>query len=82
MSLKDYCKQYIFVIGHLHAIFEQVVKTMTFSKTPLKGKSVSTLEFLTGHWKGEMGADIVEEYWLPEIHSNKAYTVYSVFHNA
>ena len=45
---------------------------MTYSKTPLKDKSVKDLEFLTGHWKGETGEDIVEEYWLPEMYSNKA----------
>ncbi|TFG29988.1 hypothetical protein EU528_08885 [Candidatus Thorarchaeota archaeon] len=45
---------------------------MTYSTTPLKGKSVRDLEFLTGHWKGMMGDDIVEEYWLPEMYSNKA----------
>ncbi|MFW9843525.1 MAG: DUF6265 family protein, partial [Candidatus Thorarchaeota archaeon] len=45
---------------------------MTYSKTPLKGKSVSDLEFLTGHWRGDLGEDIVEEYWLPEAFSNKA----------
>ena len=44
---------------------------MTYSKMPLKGKSVKDLEFLTGHWKGDTGEDIVEEYWLPEMHSNK-----------
>ena len=45
---------------------------MTYSTTPLKGKSVSALEFLTGHWKGKAGEDLVEEYWLPEEYSNKA----------
>ena len=38
----------------------------------MKDKSVSGLEFLTGHWKGEMGEDLIEEYWLPEQFSNKA----------
>jgi len=45
---------------------------MTYSKTPLRGKSVRNLDFLTGHWKGTAGDDIFEEYWLPELHSNKA----------
>jgi len=43
---------------------------MTYSKTPLKDKSVIDLDFLTGHWKGSAGDDIVEEYWLPELNSN------------
>jgi len=45
---------------------------MTYSKKPLKGKSVRNLEFLVGHWRGDIDSDIVEEYWLPEIHSNMA----------
>ncbi len=45
---------------------------MTYSKTPLKDKSVKNLEFLVGHWRGELDSDIVEEYWLPETHSNMA----------
>ena len=45
---------------------------MTFSNTPLKGKSIAELEFLTGHWKGKAGDDIIEEYWLPEVEGNKA----------
>jgi hypothetical protein len=44
---------------------------MTYSKTPLKGKSVRDLEFLTGYCKGKTGEDVFEEYWLPEINSNK-----------
>ncbi|MHA1965532.1 MAG: DUF6265 family protein [Candidatus Thorarchaeota archaeon] len=45
---------------------------MTYSKTPLAGKSVRDLDFLTGHWRGKMGDDFIEEYWLPEMNSNKA----------
>ena len=48
------------------------VRIMTFSNTPLKGKSIAELEFLTGHWKGKAGDDIIEEYWLPEVEGNKA----------
>ena len=43
---------------------------MTYSIIPLKGKSVRDLAFLVGHWRGEMGSDEFEEYWLPESHSN------------
>ena len=45
---------------------------MTYSTAPLKGKSVRDLDFLTGHWSGMAGDDYFEEYWLPEIYSNKA----------
>jgi hypothetical protein len=45
---------------------------MTYSKTPLKGQSLNDLDFLTGHWRGESGDDLFEEYWLPEMHRNKA----------
>ena len=45
---------------------------MTYSNTPLKGKSVRDLEFLTGLWRGTIDEDIFEEYWLPEMLSNKA----------
>ncbi|MFW9787559.1 MAG: DUF6265 family protein [Candidatus Thorarchaeota archaeon] len=45
---------------------------MSYSKVPLKGKTVSDLDFLTGHWRGESGADVFEELWLPDLHSNKA----------
>ena len=45
---------------------------MTYSTKPLKGKSVQNLGFLVGHWRGEIDSDIVEEYWLPENHSNMA----------
>jgi hypothetical protein len=44
---------------------------MKYSKFPLKGISVKQLDFLTGHWKGETDDDIFEEYWLPEMYSNK-----------
>lgn len=39
---------------------------------PLKGGSVRNLDFLTGHWRGVAGDDFFEEYWLPEMFSNKA----------
>ena len=45
---------------------------MTYSKMPLKGNAVRDLDFLTGHWRGVIGEDVVEEYWLPEMYSNKA----------
>jgi hypothetical protein len=45
---------------------------MTYSKIPLKGKSVRDFEFLTGLWRGTKGDDFFEEYWSPEIHKNKA----------
>lgn len=45
---------------------------MTYSKLPLKGKSVRDLDFLTGRWRGLSGDDYFEEYWLPETYSNKA----------
>jgi hypothetical protein len=45
---------------------------MKYSTTPMKGKSVSSLEFLTGHWRGKMDDDFIEEYWLPEVSFNKA----------
>ncbi|MHA1957057.1 MAG: DUF6265 family protein [Candidatus Thorarchaeota archaeon] len=44
---------------------------MTHSKTPLKGKTVSDLEFMTGAWRGEKEDDIFEEHWTPEIKNNK-----------
>ena len=49
----------------------QVVNKMTYSKSPLKGRTVRDLEFLTGHWSGKEGNDFFEEYWLPEMYSNK-----------
>jgi hypothetical protein len=45
---------------------------MTYSTLPLKGKSVRDLDFLTGRWRGIAGDDYFEEYWLPEMYSNKA----------
>ncbi|MFX1481839.1 MAG: DUF6265 family protein [Promethearchaeota archaeon] len=45
---------------------------MTYSKAPLKDKSVKALDFLTGYWRGTSGDDIFEEYWLPEVSSSKA----------
>lgn len=45
---------------------------MTYSKLPLKSKSVKDLDFLTGRWGGLSGDDYYEEYWLPEKYSNKA----------
>jgi len=45
---------------------------MTYSKTPLKGRFVKELDFLTGHWRGAAGQDIFEEYWLPAMHANKS----------
>jgi hypothetical protein len=47
-------------------------KMMTYSKSPLKGRTVGDLEFLTGHWRGMDGDDVFEDYWLPEMYSNKA----------
>ncbi|MHA1934667.1 MAG: DUF6265 family protein [Candidatus Thorarchaeota archaeon] len=44
---------------------------MTHSKTPLKGKTVSDLEFMTGAWRGEKEDDIFEEHWTSEIKNNK-----------
>jgi hypothetical protein len=38
----------------------------------MKGKSLSDLEMLNGHWRGTSGDDIVEEYWLPCERENKA----------
>ena len=45
---------------------------MVYSKNPLRGRSIQEVTFLIGHWRGSMGDDIIEEYWLPEIHSNMA----------
>jgi hypothetical protein len=45
---------------------------MNYSREPVKGRSVSDLERLTGHWRGTTKDGIVEEYWLPEVDGNKA----------
>ncbi|MHA1958639.1 MAG: DUF6265 family protein [Candidatus Thorarchaeota archaeon] len=44
---------------------------MTFSTTPLKGKSVKDLEFMTGAWRSATDDSIVEEHWMPEENNNK-----------
>ncbi|MHA2286084.1 MAG: DUF6265 family protein [Candidatus Thorarchaeota archaeon] len=44
---------------------------MTHSKTPLKGKTVSDLEFMTGAWRGEKEDDIFEEQ-----HFDKSFTAW------
>ncbi len=43
---------------------------MTFSTTPLIGKSVKDLTFLSGAWQGENGTDIFEEHWTMELQKN------------
>ena len=45
---------------------------MTYSREALKGRSVSELGMLTGHWRGVNGDDIFDEYWLPETRGNMA----------
>ncbi|MHA1907684.1 MAG: DUF6265 family protein [Candidatus Thorarchaeota archaeon] len=45
---------------------------MTFSKIPLKGKSVEDLNFLTGHWEGTSEKDTIEEFWLPVLEGKMA----------
>ncbi len=43
---------------------------MTYSKTPVRGKSVRDLEFMAGAWRGEAGDDYIEEHWMPEAFDN------------
>lgn len=52
--------------------FFQIGNKMTYSNTPLKGKSVRNLNFLNGLWSGEDGDDFFEEYWSSEMHSTMA----------
>jgi hypothetical protein len=48
-----------------------VTITMAYSQKPLRNRSVSEFDLLTGYWKGKAGEDTIEEYWLPETNANK-----------